>query len=423
MIRNPGFLHWNEGENINNRMSERSTTLCDAAGRRFWTLSSINLCAGARRRTNLKNFGDSEIESRLATLTTSIEREANLHLLGRFLTRMHLRDLLETRLRLVDLWSHSTTSNREHIDAPIFITGMPRSGSTFLHELLIQDRVHRAPLVWEVMFPFPLREERKNDVRQRIKKTAARLWWFRRIVPRADSVHPMRATTPHECVAIHSYTLLSQEFPTTYRIPSYERFLNAASLIPAYQWQKRFLQHLQTQRRTRRWVLKAPDHVFSLDALFAVFPDAMIIQMHRSPVEVLKSSIRLTETLRQMFARPGPEKKDQAALREAQLIAEGMDRITRFRDSHPELASRFLDVNYRELVRDPVGTVQRLYRRLDRSLTNGTTERVRTLAFNRSRYSCRQTNPSLTEIGLDTRVEARRFEHYCARFGIQQVQG
>ena len=79
----------------------------------------------------------------------------------------------------------------------------------------------------------------------RVRKAEACLWWFRRLAPGADAVYPMRARTPHECVAIHSYTLLSEEFALMCPIPSYEAFLRTANLGPAYGWQKRFLQHLQ----------------------------------------------------------------------------------------------------------------------------------------------------------------------------------
>lgn len=383
------------------------------------SLNSKRLCVAARRQTNLEDFGEGEIESRLSVLTDSIEHEANLHLPGRFLARMHLRDLLETRLVLTDVWKQLKAQDAQRIERPVFITGMPRSGSTFLHELLMEDSGNRAPQVWEVMFPTPLRPATNNGVDRRIKKTAARLWWFRRIAPRADTVHPMRATTPHECVAIHSYSLLSHEFTTIFRVPSYEAFLDSADLTPAYEWQKRFLQHLQMRCPARRWILKAPDHVFSLEALFGVFPDAMIIQMHRDPMEVLKSSIQLTEVLREMFARP--QKRDQTAAREARVLAKGMDRITRFRDCHAELAGRFLDVTYRDLIYDPVGIIRRLYRQLDLPLSKAAIEGVRKLAFNRSRYAHRRTAPSLTDLGLDPRAEGRRFERYCTRFGLQQV--
>src|SRR5260370_933527 len=137
--------------------------------------------------------------------------------------RVHLRELLETRLQLTRAWSgRSEVLDASAIKRPIFITGMPRSGSTFLHELLAEDPENRAPRVWEMMFPLPPDSDRPIRVDRRVRKTEACLWWFRRLAPGADSVYPIRATTPHECVAIHSYTLMSEEFVSTCRVPTYE---------------------------------------------------------------------------------------------------------------------------------------------------------------------------------------------------------
>jgi hypothetical protein len=107
------------------------------------------------------------------------------------------------------------------------------------------------------MFPVPIRDGMRNKVDPRVRKTEAQLRWFRRLAPEADSVYPMRAWTPHECVAIHSYTLLSQEFVSICHIPTYQAFLETVDLRPTYRWQKRFLQHLQLYSQTRRWVLKS----------------------------------------------------------------------------------------------------------------------------------------------------------------------
>ena len=217
-------------------------TISHDISRRLWLLESNSLCAEARRRTRLENFGDPPIEPVLTVLVNSLETEADLHPHGRFLMRIHLRELLETRLRLVQAWSGwSEAPEASLIERPIFITGIPRSGSTFLHELLAEDPENRAPRVWEVMFPIPARSKHPEKVDPRVRKANACLWWFRRLAPGADSVYPIRAWTPHECVAIHSYTLLSEEFVSTCHVPTYEAFLHAADLGPIYRWQRRFL--------------------------------------------------------------------------------------------------------------------------------------------------------------------------------------
>jgi len=388
----------------------------DRLSRRLWLLQGEALYTEARRRTGLKDFGDPSIEPGLSILVNSLEREADLHPLGRFLMRVHLLDLLETRLRLGQAWRRQLeVPEASVIQGPIFITGMPRSGSTFLHELLAEDQENRVPRVWEVMFPISSKPRETVDFR--VRKAEASLWWFRRLAPGADSVYPLRAWTPHECVAIHSYSLLSEEFVSTCRVPTYEAFLhNKVDLTPVYRWQKRFLQHLQLGCSNKRWVLKSPDHVYGLDELLTVFPDALIIQTHRNPVDVLRSQIQLTKVLGGLFARP--EKPDQLVKREALKIEEFVNRITRFRDARPQLAGRFIDVNYRELVSDPLAVVHRIYQKLDIQMTEVTTERMQRVALNRSRYRRSDHSPTLADLGLDGGADTRRFESYCSRFGI-----
>jgi len=388
----------------------------DRLSRRLWLLQGEALYTEARRRTGLKDFGDPSIEPGLSILVNSLEREADLHPLGRFLMRVHLLDLLETRLRLGQAWRRQLeVPEASVIQGPIFITGMPRSGSTFLHELLAEDQENRVPRVWEVMFPISSKPRETVDFR--VRKAEASLWWFRRLAPGADSVYPLRAWTPHECVAIHSYSLLSEEFVSTCRVPTYEAFLhNKVDLTPVYRWQKRFLQHLQLGCSNKRWVLKSPDHVYGLDELLTVFPDALIIQTHRNPVDVLRSQIQLTKVLGGLFARP--EKPDQLVKREALKIEEFVNRITRFRDARPQLAGRFIDVNYRELVSDPLAVVRQIYQKLDIQMTEVTTERMQRVALNRSRYRRSDHSPTLADLELDGAADARRFGSYCSRFGI-----
>jgi hypothetical protein len=392
-------------------------TALGRASRRLLPLDGRKLCSAARLKVKHEDFGRPEVEPALSTLLQSLEEEANLHALGRFLMRVHLQDLLITRLRLNRTWAEQ----RDRLDAmpiqrPVFIIGMPRSGSTFLHELLAEDPANRVPRVWEVMFPVPGSEGNVADDERRIRKAEACLWWFRRLAPEADAVYPMRAATPHECVAIHSYTFLSEEFVSTCRIPSYENFLRSTDLRPAYEWEKRFLQHLQLRGPATRWVLKSPDHVYGLEQLFSVFPDAAVIQTHRNPMEVLRSSAHLTEVLRGLYGDPG--RREEIRAREARVLAEGTDRFIRFRDHHPELADRFIDVKYPDLVSDPLGTVRQVYAQLDLEMTPVAAERMQRLASGRTRYRGRPGAAGSAEPRPETAKEAKLFERYCSRFNL-----
>jgi hypothetical protein len=391
--------------------------LGDKLGRRLWPLESDALCAEAKRRTRLEDFGDPPIEPALSILVNSLEIEAGLHSLGRLFMRIHLQELLETRLRLTQAWSGELEAmEASTIQRPIFITGMPRSGSTFLHELLAEDPENRAPRFWEVMFPIPIGGKPAMKVDPRVRKAEFSLWCFRRLAPRADSVYPMRAWTPHECVAIHSYTLLSEEFVSTCYVPTYEAFLHRADFGPTYAWQRRFLQYLQLGRANKRWVLKAPDHVYSLDKLLTAFPDALVIRTHRNPIDVVKSQLQLTQVLEGLYARPG--RRDKLAMREVRKIGEISHQITRFQDNHPLKAGQFVDVTYRELVTDPFAVVRQIYDRLDVRPTEEAAERMRHLASKRSRYDRSSHSSTRADFRVDCAAEAPRFEEYCSRFGI-----
>jgi sulfotransferase family protein len=116
------------------------------------------------------NFGDPPIEQALSILVNSLELEADLHPLGRFLMQVHLRELLETRLRLAQAWSGRLEAlEASLIQRPVFITGMPRSGSTFPHELLAEDPENRVPRVWEVIFPLRIESASSNKVDSRVR--------------------------------------------------------------------------------------------------------------------------------------------------------------------------------------------------------------------------------------------------------------
>lgn len=384
-------------------------------------MESSELCREAQRRTGLEEFGTPPPEPGLSILLNSLEREAALHPLGRFLMRMHLRDLLETRLKLAQAWRGKPDAlNAERIERPVFIIGMPRSGSTFLHELLAEDPGHRSPRVWEVMFPALAVRGGLRDRARCIWKAEVCLWWFRRLAPQADSVYPMRALTPHECVAIQSLTFLSEEFVSTCNVPTYEAFLHSSDLTPVYAWEKRFLQHLQLGCPARRWVLKSPDHVCGLEALFSVFPDAFIVQTHRNPLAVLKSSTRLTQVLRGLYGPRGDS--EQVQEREATVLAERTERFIRFRDHHPKLADRFIDVKYVELVADPLAVVRRIYQQTDTPLTQAAAERMQRLAATRSRYAGHRSCTEPPGVKPEPVAEAGRFEQYCSRFGLRSPE-
>src|SRR5258705_8781004 len=161
--------------------------LGDGLSRRLLPLNGSSLLVDAQRRTRLDDFGEPNPEPALSILIDGLESEAQLHPVGRLLMRIHLRDLLETRLRLNAAWQNIRDQfENSPLQRPLFIVGMPRSGSTFLHELLGEDPATRAPRVWEVMFPLRTGPLTENERQRRIRKAEVCLWWFRKLARQAD---------------------------------------------------------------------------------------------------------------------------------------------------------------------------------------------------------------------------------------------
>jgi hypothetical protein len=299
---------------------------------------------------------------------------------------------------------------------PLFITGVPRSGTTFLHALLAQDPAMRAPTHWEVMFPLPLpgRDRRNRD--RRIAATEWRLRSANWLAPELKRLHPLRAGDPQECVAITAYSLLSTQFDEMYRVPTYQAWLRAQDLRPAYRFHRRFLGHLEDPARPLRWVLKAPSHLVALDALFDVYPEAFVVQTHRDPLRVLGSVATLGKTLQGLFsARVDPKEIGAEVCRnlEAELA-----RAVEFRDRNPHLAGRFCDVRYLDLVRQPIQAVAEIYARFGLPLSGAVEGRMRRFLADAERSTRERRIYRLDQFGLDPATERCRFAPYLRRFAI-----
>ena len=251
-------------------------------------LRSDLLLTNARRRTRLTDLGLRAIGGPLERLAEALEREANLTLLGRLTVRRYLVSLLETALLLQRERTLNPAVSEQRITAPVFIVGLPRSGTTLLHNLLVQDPRTRAPLNWEAMFPagYP---ESPLALRRTRWKASARLAMANRIAPKFKRVHPLGFDRPEECVALMAPGFASALFHTLYRVPSYQDWFESDSQTPGFEMHFRMLQQLQCRRGARRWVLKCPAHLFSLDALLRRYPDARLIQIHRDPLRAIPS--------------------------------------------------------------------------------------------------------------------------------------
>jgi len=209
---------------------------------------------------------------------------------------------------------------------------------------------------------------------------------------------------------------MSFEFQAAHDVPTYEAWLESRDLLPSYAWHRRILQHLQSRCPGARWVLRAPAHLFGLPALFATYPDATVVFTHRDPAEASGSIARLTVVRRRAFS----DAVDPVAVGHevTERWATGMERACRYRDAGVIPAGRFLDLRYVDLVRDPIGTVRRLYALSDVALTDTAVKRMRRFVEASPADGPDPCGDSAAESGLVAGRIRERYRGYCERFGV-----
>jgi len=374
-------------------------------------LRVVDLIEAAKRRCGLDDFGGGDFFEGLSRLLDSCHRESRLNLIGKIALRTDLTRILCSRLFMQRDRQLYPAVARQEIRQPLFIVGLPRSGTTLLHMLLAADPEHRAPLTWEVMTPSPPTRDGEKRRIQRAMQSCNCLNW---LAPTFRQVHAVGAELPQECVGLMTPTFMSDQFDTMYYVPSYRAWFFRQDLLPAYQYHRRFLQHLQVRQCAPRWVLKAPTHMFALPTLLSVYPDALFVQTHRAPLDAMASVSSLITILRRVFS----DAVDPFVVcREAiQYWSETLDRFLQERDRLAEY--RICDVNYVEIRSDPIAAVGRIYEHFGWLLSQKTEQRMRLLLASQPQEQYGRHRYNLSGFGIREAEGAAAFTAYCDRFGL-----
>jgi hypothetical protein len=262
------------------------------------------LGAGSDPRTD-HDFGHTDFPSEpmienLDRLTTALEREAALTIIGRSLTRRFLLRILEVRLQLMRYLKADPGVREEKIEKPLFVAGAPRTGTTILYQLLSADPRHRVPEGWELLRPVPPPDPdpERFAADPRIALADRELVRPQTVVSGLKAAHVYGGRKPKECLSAMSFALQSEEFTARYQIPSYDAWLTSSDMTPAYAMHELVLQVLQRRRPGTAWALKSPVHLHSLPTLFETYPDARVAITHRDPLTLLGSLTSLIANLR-----------------------------------------------------------------------------------------------------------------------------
>jgi hypothetical protein len=377
-------------------------------------ISVDRLVAQACETTGLEDFGEDSWRDGLVRLVDARCGEARLNEIGVHVANADIGTYLTNRLCITD-WQRREPAMRERdVTPPIVIVGQARTGTTILHDLLAQDPVTRVPLTWEVDRPCPPPETASYHSDPRIEEVQATTDAAELVIPGFKSMHPMGAMLAQECVRMTGADFRSMIFLTQYRVPSYARWLlDEADMAPTYRWHRRYLQHLQYRHPATRWVLKSPGHLWCLGALLAEYPDALLVQTHRDPLQIIASVGSLIATLRRMAsdARPITE----AAGEFAEYIIDGLDRSVAAREDGTVRSDRVVDVQFAAFMADPFATIRDIYARLGLELSNESEQRMRDFlaAHSREKRGLHEYTFADTELDVgELRERARRYTEY-----------
>jgi hypothetical protein len=376
-------------------------------------LCAERLMRHAQRRTGLRQWGDESALTGLRQLTRALNEQARLTQAGRIAAYFNLLDQLSVRLRLIDYRTRRAEVAAQPISKPLFILGLPRTGTTILYELIAQDPAFRAPATWEVARPFPPPTEHSHSGDTRIDTVERMLRLMEKLAPGFRAIHAIGARLPQECVYILASSFISEQFTYMYNIPDYRAWVLAQDMTAPYRWHAQFLQHLQVDFARERWVLKTPAHLVSLPYLLAQYPDASIVWTHRRPLDAIASFSSLTQTLRSGFSS-GVDPFETGE-QEFRYFAKAMQQGVASRRALDR--GQFKDVSFNAICADPMNVVAAIYRHFGWELGDEAETRMRAYLKRRPRHLYGKHLYSATAFGLDSTLESGLYGEYLSRYG------
>jgi len=382
-------------------------------------LDAGSLLAQAVANTGLDDFGEDGWREPFQVLLDAIEREADLNLVGRLFTRSDLLIHLEGRLRVIDWYARHPELEAERIDAPVVITGLGRSGTTILQEVLAEDPQFRVVRMWEAKYPCPPPEPETYATDPRIERADRVTTLQDRITPEWRRMHKVGGHLPVECIEFMYSSFLSEGFSASFQVPSYSAHLGRADLRPAYAWHRRILRLLQSRHRARHWLLKGPTHLPVLPLLAETYPDARIILLHRDPVKALASVVDVVGTLFWMRTDAPFAGDSFGSYLQAEPVARNLERVIGWLEDGTLARERVCHVRYLDFATKPEAAIERIYAELRLELEGSAMDAMR-------RYLARKPKGAFGEHVYEPGppeaivAERARFRRYQGAFDVPE---
>jgi hypothetical protein len=354
----------------------------------------------------LTDFGDfdGDWRTRFASLLNELEATGKLNALGRLMTRQELLRGLRTRLLMTQVRAEHPAIAEEKIEAPLVITGPPRSGTSILFELLALDPNARAPLAWEVIHPVPWKGA-SATARERMAECEQEFWAD--VQPEFATIHELRTDLPVECVTLTLPSFTGGHWGMIANLPNW-----VADYPATMDYHRALLQTLQHGGPPRNWVLKTPLYLVFIDLLFATYPDAWVVHTHRDPLKTEPSSLSTLATVRW-------QRSDDVELPEAggAGLGEMMILLAKRREAG-ELPDRIVDSHFSDLMADPAAAVEKLYGKMNRPFLGQHGDAIRRYVDTKPKGKFGRHEYSAEEWGFDPAQLREKMLPYTDHYGI-----
>lgn len=319
-------------------------------------LDKDSLIKSAQNNTGLNDLGKDFWDEPLERMIDSINTEAQLHPIGRFISKKRIENLLSVRLRAEDWFK----KHPEILEQPLYpatvIVGLQRTGTTKLHRMMASDPDTRALLSWEAINPSPLNGDAKTGA-DRIKMAKLSEKALKVMSPGFFAIHPVEHLAPEEDVLLLDVSFLSTTAEATMHVPSYSDWLEKTDQSSSYEYAVKLMKFLQWQRPAKRWVLKTPHHLEFLDLATKHFTDVQFVWTHRNALEAIPSFLSMVSYSRILFSNNVDP--NVVAQHWVKKIGYMTSRAIDFRTKNKD--AKFIDVSYQDLIKDSLPIMKRIY--------------------------------------------------------------
>jgi hypothetical protein len=371
----------------------------------------------ARLAAGCDDWGDDDFREPFEALVRALNAEADLSERGLERTKSYLLRILIGRLKLHRDRRTLPEITREEIGAPLFITGLGRSGTSYLNALLAVDPANHAPLHWQVwtLSPPPNHPDTDKYQQAELGDRLVRLEGWQD--PEMRDKHDFGGNAAAEDTLMQDYSSICRSAISYWDVPSYGAWLAKADFSATYRMQRKILQALQFGDPRERWVLKSPLHIRQLSELFGEFPDARLIINHRDPVKSLASSMSFIVTLKYLFGAPYRQPGRAEALAMMEGSARSLEQMIR-RRADPRFEDVTVDVQYLDLENDPLGQVARVYDYFGIEFSPKARDKMRAYVAENRKGKHGVHRYDIADTGLTAGEVRERFKFYTDYFDI-----